>query len=281
MKKNQRKAQAEETVAICEQGHYPSADGIRVDIAQAVHHAKTGTLCHDLATMPPAPAASSSTPANIEVTGETTFAALQRLQAEGHQDLGCLNFASAKNPGGGFLNGAEAQEEALSRASALVACIITQFDSYYQRNRSHPSCLYLDLAIVSPEVPFFRDDEGLLLDEPLLATVITSPAPNAGAVTANEPHRIAEIVPTLRRRSEQVLRAAALAGIKTLVLGAWGCGVFRNDPANVAATFAELLGPTGPYHHHFELITFAVYDPSPGQPKVAAFQDALALSLEA
>ncbi len=278
MKKGQRKTQAEETMAICEAGCYRSFNGIVVDIAHAVQRAKDGTRCYDLATMPSMPVAASIQVPFIEVTNETTFVALARLHDAGAAAMGCLNFASAKNPGGGFLNGAEAQEEALSRASALVPCLMTQFDSLYIRNRGHGSSIYLDLAIVSPGVPFFRNDEGLLLDSVVPATVITSPAPNAGAVAFNEPDKVNEIVPALRRRSEQVLRAAALAGVQTLVLGAWGCGVFRNEPAAVAGAFAELLLPGRCYHHHFRQIIFAVFDRTPDLEKVRAFKDAFSMT---
>ncbi|MGV3662027.1 MAG: TIGR02452 family protein [Prosthecobacter sp.] len=182
---------------------------------------------------------------------------------------------SAKNPGGGFLNGAEAQEEALSRSSALHACLLCA-PAYYARNRSHDSCLYLDLLIASPRVPFFRDDEGQLLEEPVLVSVITAPAPNAGAVRHNESGRVAEIKPALRRRARLVLEAAAREGIEHLVLGAWGCGVFRNDPQQVARAFADLLLPGCPYATMFTKVVFAIFDPSGTGPNLQAFRQVFA-----
>jgi len=208
------------------------------------------------------------------VTTETTFAALQRLRQEGASDLGCLNFASAKNPGGGFLTGAQAQEEALARSSGLYDCLLMQPD-YYELNRKNRSCLYLDLAIVSPCVPFIRNDEGTLLEEPIIATVITSPAPNAGAVTANEPEAIPRVVPTLKRRAEMVLRLAVAHGVQNLVLGAWGCGVFRNDPVEVANAFEQLLRPEGDYHGRFQRVVFAVYTSERERANFDAFHAAL------
>lgn len=252
-------------------GHYNAPSGRTVDIAAGIATAKLGTRIYDSPLPAPGTPPSTVPNAQIEVTNESTFAALQRLHQAGHNHIGCLNFASAKNPGGGFLNGAEAQEEALSRSSALYECLLSA-RAYYERNRAHHSCLYLDLIIASPRVPFFRNDAGELLEEPLLATVITAPAPNAGAVAHNEPDRIPEVEPTLRRRAAQVLHAAVDNGIEHLVLGAWGCGVFRNDPHLVARTFATLLQPGGLYASSFKQITFAVFDPTRSGANFLAFE---------
>ena len=125
--------------------------------------------------------------------------------------------------------------------------------------------------IWSPFVPFFRDDSGALLDSPLLASVITAPAPNAGAVANNEPERLGEVEPVLRRRAAFVLHVAALNGVRRLVLGAWGCGVFRNDPKMVAAAFRDLLRGPGSYSRAFDEVVFAIYDRSKGQSVINAF----------
>jgi uncharacterized protein (TIGR02452 family) len=74
-------------------------------------------------------------------------------------------FASARRPGGGFLTGAQAQEESIARASALHACLRVVGDFYaYQRRR--PELTYSDRVIYSPAVPVFRDDTGALLPVP-------------------------------------------------------------------------------------------------------------------
>lgn len=273
--REQRVATATETVGIVADGKYVAPSGRVVDIASQMREARAGTALHDLATLAPPPPGAGAGQGDIEVTPETTFAALQRLRQEGAAGLGCLNFASAKNPGGGFLTGAQAQEEALARSSGLYDCLLTQ-PGYYERNRGNRSCLYLDLAIAAPDVPFIRDDEGVLLEEPVIATVITSPAPNAGAVANNEPAAIPEIIPTLRRRAEMVLRVAVLHGIRNLVLGAWGCGVFRNDPAAVAGAFQQLLQPGSAYHGRFQRVVFAVYTTERERANLDAFQAAFA-----
>ena len=119
------------------------------------------------------------------MNSETTGEAITRLLGRGRH-VGCLNFASAKYAGGGFLTGAQAQEEALACSSTLHPCLL-KAPQYYAQNRAHRSTIYLDLIIHSPLVPFFRNDEGVLLEQPVLASVMTVPAPNAGAVMQNEP----------------------------------------------------------------------------------------------
>ena len=267
MKREQRKLMAQETVAICERGVYTAANGRSVSIAEELSAAKAGTKLYQSEVL--ATPFSGKRETRIEVRNETAFQALARLSAAGPGHLACLNFASARNPGGGFLNGAIAQEEALAAASGLYPCLL-QAPDYYKRNRANQSAIYLDLAIYSPRVPFFRDDEGMLLPKPLLASVITAPAANAGAVAQNEPGNAGKVEPALRRRAELVLGIAAAENVDQLVLGAWGCGVFRNDPMVVAGVFSELL--RGRFQGAFQEVFFAVFDRSEEQATYAAFE---------
>ncbi|HBR75644.1 MAG TPA: TIGR02452 family protein, partial [Cyanobacteria bacterium UBA11159] len=56
----------------------------------------------------------------FEVRNETTLMGGERIAlTQKFKKIGVLNFASAKNPGGGFLRGTQAQEESLARSSAL------------------------------------------------------------------------------------------------------------------------------------------------------------------
>ena len=268
-----RAQEAKETVAICESGFYAAPSGRRVDITDAVKQARLGTNLYSPQTLLPKQHTPHRTPARLMVSNETTFSVLQR-SAEDGAHVACLNFASAKNPGGGFLTGAQAQEECLARASALYPCLLAA-PEYYERNRVNKSAIYLDLVIFSPRVPFIRNDAGVLLERPFLASVITAPAPNAGAVAQSEPRNLSLVAPALRRRAEFVLEVAAVNKVQRLVLGAWGCGVFRNDPAVVAATFAQLLKPPGRFANVFEQVLFAVYDRKESHSTFRAFLSAL------
>jgi uncharacterized protein (TIGR02452 family) len=205
-------------------------------------------------------------PAAISVFGETTFRTCQRWVHEQQlRNVGCLNFASAKNPGGGFLAGSQAQEEALTRASGLYSSLLAQ-PTYYNFNRKVGTCLYSDHFIWSPEVPIFRNDADQLLETPYCASIITAPAVNAGCIRQNEPEKVGQIRSVMQQRAEMVLALAVNMGVEHLVLGAWGCGVFANDPEVVAEIFESLVRPGAKYGRAFEQIAFSI--PSGGGTNV-------------
>ncbi|MGC3972324.1 MAG: TIGR02452 family protein [Pirellulales bacterium] len=245
MKRSNRAQLAAETVAIVERGDYSSPGGAVVSLAPLVAQCLSATryytpeALHDLRDAELAKSGEGE-PAQIEVVNETTLVGIGRLLQAGAGSVAALNFASAKNPGGGFLGGSQAQEESLARSSALYASLMKAWD-YYERHRRGDSAPYSDAMILSPACPVFRDDDGRLLDAPQLATFITSAAPNAGAAAANHPDELPLIPAVFLRRSEYVLALAAAHGHRQLVLGAWGCGVFRNDPQIVAEAFAAHL----------------------------------------
>ncbi|MDQ3364686.1 MAG: TIGR02452 family protein [Myxococcota bacterium] len=244
---------AQQTLAALEAGQYTNAAGETIELAAAVAAAKAGTVLHEIGDPLMAPASPGATA--ISVTAESTIEAIVRLAGRpGH--LACLNFASAKSPGGGFLGGAQAQEETLARSSGLYPCQLTQ-STYYERNRANHSALYLDLALWSPHVPVFRDDDGGWLDRPVYASVITCAAPNAGALRQHGTFDAAVVADTLLRRASLVLAVAAHHGVSRLVLGAWGAGVFGNDPALVAGVFRTLLAER--YDGAFAEVVFAIH----------------------
>jgi putative RNA 2'-phosphotransferase len=238
---------AKATLVACEERAYTNERGERVALA----FDPAATVLH---ASPPAWTARGMV-TRLSVTAESTIEAIRRLGD------GCvaLSFASAKNPGGGFLGGAQAQEETLARSSALYPCIVSG-RGYYDANRAARSAMYLDLALYSPRVPFFRDDDGGWLERPIHAGVITCPAPNAGALRKHGRFDPVEVARTLARRAQLVLAVAAHHGATQLVLGAWGAGVFGNDPGSVARAFAEPL--RGPFAGAFAEVVFAIPDAS-------------------
>lgn len=256
---------AAETVAIVAQGGYQAPSGAWVDLAGAVRHAVAGSRLHLPDERLPIGGKDVTVPL-VEVTTESTLAAGRRL-GEG---TAALVFASARNPGGGFLTGARAQEEDIARASALHACLNAASD-FYSHHRNTRDLRYTDRVIYSPEVPVFRDDTGTLLDQPYLLSMITSAAPNLTAIRANQPD-VAESVPAVvRARALRVLRVAAAHGHRRLVLGAWGCGVFGNDPAVVADAFAAALRHVS----RFDKVVFAVLDRTTAATTHQAFADTI------
>ncbi len=90
------------------------------------------------------------------------------------------------------------------------------------------------------------------------------------------PHLADRIPAVLAGRAERVLETAVAGGYRRLVLGAWGCGVFQNDPAEVAGAFRALLTGEGRFAGHFDEIVFAILDRTAGATTLRAFQRVLA-----
>jgi uncharacterized protein (TIGR02452 family) len=259
---------ARETLEACDAGAYTNAAGESVAVRDALEAARRGTVLHDLERGGRGGARAGAAATRLAVTGETANEAIARLAGEPGGHLACLSFASAKNPGGGFLGGAQAQEESLARSSALYPCLLAQ-PAHYERNRANASAIYLDLAIFSPHVPFFRDDGGGWRDRPVLASVITCAAPNASALRQQRRFDAFAVERALYRRAAFVLAIAAHHGVRRLILGAWGAGVFGNDPAVVAAAFREPL--CGEHAGAFDEVVFAVPPGGNQPPFLAAF----------
>ncbi|WP_020135175.1 TIGR02452 family protein [Streptomyces sp. 351MFTsu5.1] len=278
---------ARETEQIVAAGRYRAPDGREVLLAEQIEAARAGTrmLGPGPVEVPDFAPAAGGAPVDtfVEVTGESSLEAARRLgeasaarpAAPPAGGVAVLNFASARNPGGGFLNGAQAQEEALCRASALYTCLL-RVPEFYDHHRAHRDPFYSDRVIHSPAVPVFRDDRGGLLDSAPLVGFLTAAAPNAGVVRRTAPERVAELPRALAVRAELVLSVAVAEGYRRLVLGAWGCGVFQNDPAQVAGAFRTLLAPGGRFAGAFEHVVFGVLDRTPGAVVREAFVRAFA-----
>jgi uncharacterized protein (TIGR02452 family) len=278
-KRTTRAQTAQETLTILQQGRYTSQGGKPVHLRDELNSALARSALFTpeqleklLQTSHPLPQdpGAESPPTAFEVVNETTLHAAHRLHREGVGRVLALNFASARHPGGGFLKGSQAQEESLARASGLYPCI-AQFTAMYETNQHFPSCLYTDHMIYAPDVPVFRDDDDRLLEEPYPVSFVTAPAVNAGAVHHNEPENVGRIEPVMKARLEKVLALAVHCGHDVLVLGAWGCGVFRNDPAAVAGWFAQLLRGQGAFRSAFRRVTFAVLDRNGDGATIGAF----------
>ncbi len=272
MNRTARAALASETLTIIETRAYNLANGQSVSLRDEIDAAVRGSVIYRDADFSALMRSAPRFATKIAVTPETTLAAAARLVTEGGDTPLLLNFASARNPGGGFLSGSQAQEESLARSSALYACQMARFE-FYEHNRAHGSALYSDWMIYSPDVPVFRSDDGALLTRPYQAAMLTAPAVNAGAVRQNEPEKRADISVVNRARASKLLIVAAHHGHQRLVLGAWGCGVFANDPAAISAMFADLLSAefAGVFHE----IVFAIYDPAVDKSTLHAFENAL------
>jgi uncharacterized protein (TIGR02452 family) len=265
MKRSRMASVAEETLAILKAGQYTSPSGRIVNLGKHLRQAKDGTCTYPPEARVHVPAFPDR-PTSIEVVNASTLSVARGLADKGHR-VAALNFASAKNPGGGFLTGATAQEESLARASGLYAMLLG--DPMYGHHRSRNDPMYTTWVIYSPDVPVFRLDDGQLLDEPYLCSFLTSPAVNVGALRHRD-RRGDEVRRVMQERIERVLGVAALHGHEVLVLGAWGCGVFKNDPEQIAELFHIALA--GRFRGAFTQVVFAVLDSSDERRYLGPFE---------
>jgi len=272
MKKTTRIGTAKDTLQIIAGGSYRNNLGETVSIKNETEYAVKNTKLFRTKDFPEnLELTKNAGETKFEITDETTLEAAKRVcKEDGSANPFVLNFASAKNPGGGFLSGAQAQEESLARSSALYACLTTNFEMY-EHNRGGNTCLYSDWMIYSPKVPVFRNDDGSLTQKPYLASFITSPAVNAGVVNQKEPDNIDLIEPVSRERARKFLWIANQNRHQILILGAWGCGVFQNDPQMIACIFRELL--EGEFANCFERVIMAIYDKTPARKVYQIFEE--------
>ena len=267
-----RKATARETLEILKEGAY-QYHGVRIDIQELQQHSVEGSRLYTpeqgevlLEKYRAGKCRGGACPCTVESI--STVDAILAMAAEGADRRGVLNFASSKNPGGGFINGAMAQEESLAASGGLYKTL-TVNEGYYRANRACGTMIYTDHAIYSPDVVFFRDGGFRLLETPVTASVLTLPAVNMGQVILKgEDQTLAE--QAMKRRMELALALFAENGDRNLVLGAYGCGVFRNDPVKIAAWWRELL--ESGFGRYFDRIVFAVLDRTGKQQCIRAFE---------
>lgn len=195
----------------------------------------------------------------FEFTKETTMSAAKRL-FDNKGSVCILNFASAKHPGGGFENGSMAQEESIAYISSLYDSLNKFYDDFYAFHLKKCNAFYSDRIIYSKGIIVFKDEKYNLLENPYYINVITSPAVNAGTVINwNNPKETQKINPAMEQRIRKIIKTAIVNGDKTIVLGAFGCGVFKNKIEDVAKIFKKVLITEG-YKDYFETIVFAIYD---------------------
>jgi uncharacterized protein (TIGR02452 family) len=174
----------------------------------------------------------------FQVALESTLDGCSRMSKEG-VNVCALIFASAKNPGGGFLKGSSAQEESLACASGLYKCI-RDSPMYEFNTADNNRCLYSHFMIYSPNVPVFRNNDSELLSEPYSVSFITAPAANTGVALKKGVDK-PTILSIMEKRMERVLSLAVHHRNDIIILGSWGCGVFGGDIHDVGNLFHTLL----------------------------------------
>ncbi len=181
--------------------------------------------------------------------------------------IGLLNFASAKHPGGGFLNGSLAQEEDICLKTDLYQYIKQETEFYNTASHSKHKGYYKDELMYTTGVQIIRDANYQLLADFVEVDVITCPAPNRCGQILD-----AEMAKTgLQNRINMIIQAFAKHGCSHLVLGAFGCGVFKNDPKLVAELFAQAIKKYA--YNELKTVVFAIKTNNDNDVNYRAFVD--------
>lgn len=174
--------------------------------------------------------------------------------------VAALNFSSYKNPGGMFIQGSKAQEECLCHESYLYNVLNSFADKFYKWNNSHKNkALYLNRGLYSPDILFVRGTNEGWSDIDYYeqyCDVITCAAPNKSAAHKYQNVSDKENTEVLKSRIKFVLDIAKDNDVDTLILGGYGCGVFGQDPKEVASIFKECLNTT--HKNCFYQVIFAI-----------------------
>ena len=187
---------------------------------------------------------------NISVVNSDTVSAL--INSVGKTCV--INMASAKRPGGGVENGASAQEECLFRCSNLYTSIDRSF---------YP--LKIDECLYTKDAIFFKDKNYEYID-PVISDVITIAAFNLNEMghflgkrvaKFDELNKVVNYENNTKDKIRLMVSIPAKNGVKTLVLGAWGCGVYKNDPVKISEYFREILVDEG-YASLYDKVIFAI-----------------------
>ena len=254
-------------------------------LKEAITQSIKGTELYMEGELPEIEAGKSTEKTVITVGKHRTFETAQYYKRKNPElKVGVLNFASATNPGGGVTSGSRAQEEALCRCSTLYPTLATDdlWKKYYKFHRDRHNALYTDACIYTPDVLVIKSDtdkpQRLPKDKWIKVDVLTCAAPNLRPRPNNKYNPEAgkhidvsdeELFTLHVNRAKQILTVAVLNGIDVLILGAFGCGAFQNDPNVVAKAYAEVIPQ---FNGYFKEITFAIYcSPKKGNDNYIAF----------
>ena len=217
------------------------------------------------------PAPSKTEKAKVIVSGQRSLEAAESYAKQGKK-VCVLNFASATNPGGGVVNGSSAQEECICRCTTLYPCLNTDqmWNVFYRPHRKTANPLYNNDCIYTPNVCVFKSDtnfpEPLSKEDWSSVNILTCAAPNLRERPSNmmNPYAgnvAAKITPSeletlLTSRIRRIFEVAVANENEVLILGAFGCGAFKNPPEIVARVFNKVMQD---YLCYFDTIEYAVY----------------------
>lgn len=173
-----------------------------------------------------------------------------------------LDMASDGHFGGGYMQGARAQEEDCCRRSGLCMAADTQH-GLQSRNFYPLSSQSTSAGLYVPHVPVFRaaNDKGYQnLDQPFevgFGIVAAFNSPSLDYSTGRPRLRENDAAMT-REKIRSFFEMAYRNGHKSVVFGALGCGAFRNPPEHIAQLAVDVINRE--FAHCFKEIVIAVRD---------------------
>ena len=223
----------------------------------------------------------------ITISGDRSYQAAMRLSKENPgAKIAVMNFANAFHAGGGVTKGSSAQEESLCRTSTLYPLLYrrTLRDTFYKHHDDLDTPKASDSLVYTEGVIICKTDEDLPQRMPkedwVTVDVITIAAPDlreksnkhAPLVNGGTYMNNAELFGYHVKRAMHMLTCAAAKGADILVLGAFGCGAFQNDPEVVARAYKTVLQE---FPRVFKQIEFAIYRPASGSRNYDVFSKIL------
>ncbi|KAF8312208.1 hypothetical protein DL93DRAFT_2082310 [Clavulina sp. PMI_390] len=274
--RERRRQIAEETLRDVNNGYYFTTDGTKYGFSETQSYGQTNTIWvapddqeiqqWRSPTRPITYPFDPPVPATVSIVLSPTVKTIHHLCAKGCRNIGVLNFANPIQPGGGFVSGAEAQEESLARSSNLHTMLTSNegTEFYVHHMNSETDGFNTHAMIYAPVVIFMRDETGRTVP-PSQVAVITCAAVNRVDVRRHFEHSpalVKEMEEQMRERMGRILRLFEECGDKHLILGSFGTGVFQNPTKLVAGIWADLLvGDGARFQKSFETVVFAIKDP--------------------
>lgn len=173
-----------------------------------------------------------------------------------------LNMASYHTPGGGCFKGSGAQEEDLCRRTTLGYSIF----KYSEESSQHFGDQYVSgvyplggtsKCIWSEHVTVLKDsreNQYKYLKNPFEISVLSIPAYRHTTDGYSESE-----ISDWHEKIRAIFRMSAINSKKNLVLSAFGCGAYKNDPWIIAKIFKDVLGEPE-FSGLFDEIHFAILD---------------------
>lgn len=249
-----RDAPLRDILKSCHQGYYVNNNSEKVLLTDIIYHCLSNTVYFEANHEFTIPPLTTKLEGRIEIRKETTIQATYRMVVKENRTNVCaLNFGNAFRPGGNVLSGAKAQEESLCRASALYYSLLQEQASQFYKNHVGKGPTSSNALIYTPDCPAWKGDFGNL-DKPYTVSFITSAAVNNNGFVDKQTVKNIQ-----NERIKQIIKCAIAIGVKNFVLGAFGCGMFRNDPVDIAQSFKKYL-VDDEMRFYFDSISFSIFD---------------------